>query len=72
MRNVDAVLFTECENRNEKQFEIILVNGNNCIDHKSIFQDFTLFFSCKFSFDSEDEEHFYSIKNSFLAKSFFE
>jgi len=57
MWNIDAILFAEWKNGNEKQFEIILVNGNNRIHYKAIFQDFTLFFSYKFGFDSEDEEH---------------
>ena len=58
MWNIDAVLFTEWKNGNEKQFEIILVNGKNRIIHKAISQDFALFFSYKFGFDSEDEENF--------------
>lgn len=57
MWNIDAILFAERKNRNEKQFEIILINRNNSVYHKAIFQDFTIFFSYEFGFDSEDEEH---------------
>lgn len=61
MWNVNAVFLTEWKNRNEKKLEIILINRNNSIRHKAIFQDFTVFFSNEFGFDSEDEEHLESI-----------
>ena len=57
MWNIEAVFLTDWKNRNEKQFEIILVNRNNNIRHKAVFQNFTVFFSYKFGFDPEDEEH---------------
>jgi len=57
MWNVDAVFLTEWKYRNEKQFEIIFINRHNSIRHKAIFQEFTVFFSYEFGFDSEDEEH---------------
>ncbi|WP_245168924.1 transposase [Chryseobacterium sp. RR2-3-20] len=57
MWNIDAVLFTEWKNGNEKHFKIILINRHNRIDCEAIFQDFTVFFSYEFGFDSEDEIH---------------
>lgn len=57
MWNIDAVFLAKWKYWNEKQLEIIFVNRHNSICHKAIFQDFTVFFSYEFGFDSEDEEH---------------
>ena len=61
MWNINAVFFAEWKYRDKKQFEIIFVNRHNSICHKAIFQDFTVLFSYKFGFDSEDEKHVKSV-----------
>lgn len=57
MGNIDAVFFSQRNQRNEKQLEMRSVNRNNRIHLRTVSVDFAGFFADGFSVDAEDEKH---------------